>query len=451
MSHFPSIRVLNQAFQQGTLTPMQLVEFILMRAQNAGSGVLLHTFQSEALMEAEASTQRWSKQQSLGLFDGIPCVWKDLFDIKGSVTTAGSLAYRTQAPALVDAPIVSFYKQKGGITIGKAGLSELAYSGLGINPEMGTPINPFDTQNERIPGGSSSGSATVVASQLCAFSMGSDTSGSIRIPSAFHHLVGYKPSQHRFNQQQVFPLSTTLDEVGPIAKSVQDCFDVTNLFLNREAFLIKNVALNQQTFIVPTNVAFENIESSVLQRFQECCLQLQEHGAHIKHQDVPEFDVILEATQKYGTFAAAESFYFHQPILNSPNGSKINPRVLDRMYRAKTMLASDYLALHDIRKKIIAQMADTYQNSIFMMPTVVIDPPLLAPLLASDELFHQTNLLVLRNTSLFNFTDSPSMSLPMALDGQGLPAGLMLSGLSGKDDELFAIAHTVETLLTKMQ
>lgn len=115
------------------------------------------------------------------------------------------------------------------------------------------------------------------------------------------------------------------------------------------------------------------------------------------------------------------------------------------------MTAFDYLALHDIRKKIIAQMVSTYQNSIFMMPTVVINPPLLAPLLTSDELFHQTNLLVLRNTSLFNFTDSPSISLPMALDGQGLPAGLMLSGLSGKDDELFAVAHTVETLLAKMQ
>ena len=451
MFQYSSIRELNWAFQQGILTPVELTEAILRKANQVGAGILLDIFKTQALKEAEASTKRWQKQASLGLFDGIPCVWKDLFDVKGSVTTAGSKAYQNHPQALADAPIVTAYKKCGGINIGKAGLSELAYSGLGINLAFGTPINPFDQQQQRIPGGSSSGSAAAVSAELCAFSMGSDTSGSIRIPSAFHHLVGYKPSQHRFNQNQVFPLSTTLDEIGPIAQSVQDCFDVTNLFLNRAPVLLNNPDLSNQTFIVPSNVAFEGIDASVLQRFQAVCQSLQDHGAKIRFQAVPELDTITEAIRKHGTFAAAESFYYHQPVLGSEAGKLIDQRVLDRMYRAKTMLASDYVALLANRKHIIAQMAKTYQNSIFLMPTVVINPPLLAPLLDSDELFHQTNVLVLRNTSLFNFTDSPSISIPMPLDADGLPAGLMLSALSGEDDGLFPVAHVVERILAKMK
>lgn len=451
MFQYSSIRELNWAFQQNILTPIELTEAIFKKANQVDAGILLDTFETRALKEAEASTQRWQEQETLGLFDGIPCVWKDLFDIKDSVTTAGSQAYQNHPQALADAPIVTAYKKCGGINIGKAGLSELAYSGLGINPAFSTPINPFDQQQQRVPGGSSSGSAAAVSAELCAFSMGSDTSGSIRIPSAFHHLVGYKPSRHRFNQNQVFPLSSTLDEIGPIAKSVQDCFDVTNLFLNRAPALLDNLDLSNQTFIVPTNVVFEDIEASVLQRFQDVCLALQDHGARIIFQAVPELDLINDAICKHGTFAAAESFYYHQPVLASETGLLIDQRVLDRMYRAKTMLASDYVALLDIRKNIIAQMAKTYQNSIFLMPTVVINPPLLAPLLDSSEIFHQTNVLVLRNTSLFNFTDSPSMSIPMPLDGEGLPAGLMLSALSGEDDGLFPVAHAVERVLAKMQ
>ena len=451
MLYYSSIRELNWRFQQGILTPIELTETILQKANQVEVGILLDTFEAQALEEAKASTKRWQQQVALGLFDGIPCVWKDLFDVKGSVTTAGSKAYQNRPEAFVDAPIVAAYKKCGGINIGKAGLSELAYSGLGINPAFGTPINPFDQQQQRIPGGSSSGSAAAVSAELCAFSMGSDTSGSIRIPSAFHHLVGYKPSQHRFNQNQVFPLSTTLDEIGPIAKSVQDCFDVTNLFLNRAPALLDNFDLSNQTFIVPSNVVFEDIDASVLQRFQDVCLSLQDHGAKIIFKAVPELETIIEAIRNHGTFAAAESFYYHQPVLASETGLLIDQRVLDRMYRAKTMLASDYVALLDIRKHIIAQMAKTYQNSIFLMPTVVINPPLLAPLLDSDELFHQTNVLVLRNTSLFNFTDSPSISIPMPLGVEGLPAGLMLSALSGEDDGLFPVAHAVERVLAKMQ
>ena len=198
-------------------------------------------------------------------------------------------------------------------------------------------------------------------------------------------------------------------------------------------------------------MVFEDIDASVLQRFQDVCLSLQDHGAKIIFKAVPELETIIEAIRNHGTFAAAESFYYHQPVLASETGLLIDQRVLDRMYRAKTMLASDYVALLDIRKHIIAQMAKTYQNSIFLMPTVVINPPLLAPLLDSDELFHQTNVLVLRNTSLFNFTDSPSISIPMPLDVEGLPAGLMLSALSGEDDGLFPVAHAVERVLAKMQ
>lgn len=446
-----SIRELNKAFQNRQLTPIELTEYILNQCHKAPSGILTTILEQRALDEALQSNKRWQKGQPIGLLDGIPCVWKDLFDIKGSVTTAASSAYQNQPLATEDAPLVDRLTQAGCINIGKANLSELAYSGLGINPAFGTPHNPFDAKQPRIPGGSSCGSAAAICAGLCSFSIGSDTSGSIRIPAAFQNLAGYKPSNHRFNQKGVFPLSSTLDEVGPIAKTVQECYDISNICLQKETVLLKETLLRDVEFIIPENMVFDNIDDVILQRFQSICSALTSDGAKISYQLVPEFNKVSSSIEKHGTFAAAESSYFHRAVLASEKEKLIHYRVLDRMYRSKTMSATDYVALIKIRNELIKTFKKKYANKVLLMPTVVIVPPLLQPLLDCDKHFHQTNLLVLRNTGLFNFLDAASVSLPMPLKEGELPMGLMLSVIQGQDEYLLTIAHSVERALSKIK
>lgn len=439
-----SIRSLHHQFQRGELSPLGLTEDILRRSQSSPPGVLVDIFRQRALAEARASQQRWQAGQPLGLFDGIPCVWKDLYDVAGSVTTAGSPAYRQQPAATSDAPVVATFTRAGGVNIGKAGLSELAYSGLGINPAFGTPPNPLDAA--RIPGGSSSGSAAAVRVGLCAFSMGSDTSGSIRIPSAFQHLTGYKPSQRRFNRQQVFPLSSTLDEIGPIAATVQDCDDVTRLLLGQAPALSNTVDWRETPICVPEGDALADAEPAVATAFAAALQCLADAGAPIRTEPVPELATVSAAIARHGTFAAAESMHFHQPVLQTEAGQLIDTRVRERMNRALTMQATDYVALHAIRRQLMASLWQRYPRHVLLMPTVAMLPPLLAPLEADVALYHRINVLALRNTGYFNFLDAASISLPLPLGESGLPVGLMLSAAPGLDDWLLQVAHTAEGL-----
>ncbi|MDO4694056.1 MAG: amidase family protein [Eikenella sp.] len=441
-----TIRALHRAFRHGDTTPSILTEQILARCAGSPRGILTDVFEERALREAAASTRRWQAGQPLGLFDGIPCVWKDLFDVAGSITTAGSPAYRHRPPATADAPLVAAFSRAGGVNIGKAGLSELAYSGLGINPVFGTPPNPFDPR--RIPGGSSSGSAAAVQAGLCAFSMGSDTSGSIRIPSAFHHLTGYKPSRRRFDQRQVFPLSATLDEVGPIAAGVQDCYDAANLFSGRPCPLLQAADWRQVLLLVPENAAlWADTDAAVYSAFQLALRRFAAAGAAVCRTEIAELDAVTAAVAEHGTFAAAESLYFHREVLAGEGGRLIDQRVLDRMCRAKSMSALDYVALHDIRRRLQHSLWQRYPQHTVLLPTVAVVPPLLAPLESDAAHYHRINLLVLRNTGLFNFLDAESLSLPLGFSTEGLPVGLMLSTAPGQDERLFQVARAAERLL----
>ena len=450
MKFYSSIRALHQAYQSGEVTPLLYTTWLLEKAKRMERGVFITLLEDRALREAKESTARWNAGNPLGLFDGVPTVWKDLFDIEDTVTTGASLAYANAPVKTKDAPVVAFYSEQGGVNLGKVGLSEFAYSGLGINPEMGTPRNPLDHDNVRIPGGSSSGTAVTVASDLVSFGMGTDTSGSIRIPAAMQGLYGYKPQGVFFpDTAGIMPLSTTLDVFGPIAGSLQDCFDCFRLFQGEQPSLLvlEEGDDSSYRYIVPSNLDQMNIDQDVLENFEAVIVRLQNAGIRIEKVAIPAIDAVAEITQKHGTFAAVESTYYHETVLADERKELINPRVTSRMARVQTMSALDYYALHNLRSLWIDNVKLEYANTCFLMPTIPMEAPLQAPLEADDALFHQENLRAMSLTVVANFLAWDSITIPMGRGDENMPLGLMLSSVDGDASRLFKATHIVDRLL----
>lgn len=218
-----SAATIARAMAAEELSPVAFTDCLLERIDNQTSPVFLNVTRDRAMAEARAAEARMKTGKPLSPLDGVPIAWKDLIDMKGETTTAASDIYRNAEPACDDAPIVAHAKAAGMVSLGKVNLTEFAYSGLGLNPHFGTPLNPNDPETPRSPGGSSSGSGVAVALGLAPIAIGTDTGGSVRIPAAFNGVVGYKPSERRIDSTGVFALSRTLDTVGPLAQTVEDC------------------------------------------------------------------------------------------------------------------------------------------------------------------------------------------------------------------------------------
>src|SRR5579862_6332810 len=187
-----------------------------------GARACLTVYREAATAAADASDARARAGISLGPLDGVIVSIKDLFDVAGEVTRAGSKVFAEEGkPAAADAPVVRRLRAAGAVIVAKSNMTEFAYSGIGANPHFGTPGNPAD--RKRVPGGSSSGGAVAAADGMCEIAIGSDTGGSTRIPPALCGIVGFKPTKRRIPTDGAFPLSYTLDSIGPLAKSVAAC------------------------------------------------------------------------------------------------------------------------------------------------------------------------------------------------------------------------------------
>ena len=440
---------LHAAYRSGALTPLAVAEQCLAAAA-AGDPALFTTLTRErALLEAQCSTLRWAQGRALGPLDGIPLVWKDLFDVAGTPTSAGSAWYADAPPAAADAPVVAALARAGAVAIGKVNLSEFAFSGLGLNHRYGNPVNPRSRDVPRVPGGSSSGSAAAVASGLVPIGMGSDTGGSLRIPAAFQGLVGYQPTATRHDRRHVYPLSATLDSVGPIAHTVQDCISVDAAMHGHAAWgddVVAPAAMNTLRFLVPTNLVFDDAEPEVRPVFDAAVQALRTAGARIDDEAVPEFDAIAALTAKHGTLVAAEAYHWHHARVDGPHTERFEARVLARLQRGRTMSAHDLLTIHGTRAALRASFQARLAGRVLLMPTVVHVAPECAPLDASDELYHRVNALTLRNTSMGNLLGLCGMSLPIGTGRAGMPLGAVLQCANGADDALFAAALAVEPL-----
>ena len=432
-------------FACGRSDPVQVLEQVLLHASMAPS-VFISLTAERALREAEAAAARWRAGQPLSVFDGVPLAWKDLFDVAGSITTAGA-AYRRNAPtALLDAPSVGLLCRAGMVSVGKTNLSELAYSGLGLNPHFGTPYNPHSRDQARIPGGSSSGSAVAVAANIVPIAMGTDTAGSIRIPAALNGLVGYRSSSRRYSRDGVFPLARTLDSLGPLTHSVRDALAIDDL-LHGRAQTHRARSLKGQRFVLEHGV-LADVEPAVRNNLLRAVEQLRAQGALIDERESPTFQATLELIKHQGWLGSFEAFALHEALLDSADAEQLDPRVRRRLEAARSLPASQLIALSDARLRLQQQLVDELDGAILITPTVAHVAPALAPLQADDELFVKTNLATLRLTMPGSLLDMPGISLPSGCDAQGLPTGMLLSAPSGEDARLLRAALSVETALT---
>ncbi|WP_447095873.1 amidase [Pseudomonas sp. CF10PS3] len=428
-------------FASGRSDPVKALEQALDQASRSAS-VFISLTAERARREAEASAARWRAGQPLSGFDGVPVAWKDLFDVAGSVTTAGA-AYRRNAPAaLLDAPSVGLLCRAGMVSIGKTNLSELAYSGLGLNPHFGTPHNPHGTDQPRIPGGSSSGSAVAVAAGIVPIAMGTDTAGSIRIPAALNGVVGYRSSSRRYSRDGVFPLARSLDSLGPLTRSVRDALAIDDLLHGRTQTHSAR-SLKGQRFVL----AQQDVEPAVRNNLLSAVAQLKAQGALIEERECPTFQATLDLIKHHGWLGAFEAFALHQTLLDSADAEQLDPRVRRRLEAARALPASQLIHLTDARRRLQQQLLDDLDGAILITPTVAHVAPALAPLENDDDLFVNTNLATLGLTMPGSLLDMPGVTLPSGRDAQGLPTGLLLSAPTGEDARLLRAALSVETVL----
>ncbi|MGO4326218.1 amidase, partial [Cupriavidus sp. M-11] len=370
---------------------------------------------------------------------GLPISIKDLFDVKGQVTRAGSKAL-AGAPASADAVAVARLRAAGAVLIGRTNMSEFAFSGLGLNPHYGTPRTPFD--EARIAGGSTSGGAVSVALGMAAAALGTDTGGSIRIPSAFCGLTGFKPSARRVPLDGGVPLSTSLDSAGPLARSVACCaaFDA---IVSGEALDSRPAPLAGLRLLVTRDFVCDSLDAEVAQAFDATLDMLARLGARIVPFNFPELKRLPDINAG-GGLTAAEAWHWHKQLL-AERGGDYDPRVAMRIRRGEQLGAADYLDLLAARRAMQARAAGLLREAdAWLMPTVAVRPPRLDAL-QSDEAFFATNGLVLRNASVINFLDGCAVSLPLPVAGQGI--GLGVCGLNGQDARVLQVAGAIETVL----
>jgi aspartyl-tRNA(Asn)/glutamyl-tRNA(Gln) amidotransferase subunit A len=375
------------------------------------------------------------------MYAGIPISIKDLFDVAGDVTTAGSMALRQAPPAPRDAAAVTRLRGAGFIPIGRTNMTEFAFSGLGINPHYDTPRNPYDRKTGRIPGGSSSGAVVSVTDGMAAGGLGTDTGGSCRIPAALCGTVGYKPTASRIPTAGTMPLSQTLDSIGTMAPSVACCALLDAVLAGQPMSDLPEFPLAGLRLAVPQTLVLDNLDADVGRAFAAVLSALSAAGAHIIEIPLRELSEVGQVNAK-GGFAAAEGWAVHRPLINV-KGDTYDPFVRTRLERGKKIDAADYIELMWAREEMIGRLAGiTAPYDALMMPTCPIVAPTLRDV-EKPEAARATNFLLLRNTGLANFFDRCSVSIPCHRAGEA-PVGLMLIGENGGDRRLLAIAAAVE-------
>lgn len=436
-----------KGFATGQLCPVQNAEACLDKIFASDPSIFCLVCPDKALEAAHHSSLRWKNAEPLSIFDGVPIGWKDLFDIKGQVTTAGSIVRRPCPPASNNADIVNFAERAGLVSIGRLNMTEFAYSGLGLNPHYGTPINPHSDSTPRIPGGSSSGCGAAVASGLIPLAIGSDTGGSIRIPAALNGIVGYKGSSSAFSAKGAFALSRSVDTFGPLAHSVTDSIAAAQILSGRGVKMPTPAPIDGMSIIVPTNIVFDGLDDAVAANFEAAIAALKARGAQVEQAALPEFDEI-RALSRHGYLVGAEALDVHWDLIHSDAVSKLDPRILARIREAMAMSARDLVVIQRARQRLIQSTRQKLGRQIVAYPTTAIVAPALAPLEVDDDLYLRTNQLMLRNTALGNFLDWCGVALPSGTDPDGLPTSILFSMPSGLDDTLLASLLSIEALLS---
>lgn len=438
------------ALEAGHTTARALVDTALERIEapgGEGSRVFVRVYGEKARTSADAMDLLRKAGRAPSAYAGIPVSLKDLLDVAGEVTAAGSKVLAGAKPATRHAVVVQRLLAAGFVPVGRTNMTEFAFSGIGINPHFDTPRSPWQREENggHVPGGSSSGAAVSVADGMAFMGVGTDTGGSCRIPAAFCGVVGYKPTARRVPTTGVLPLSPTLDSVGPLARSVQCCATTDAVMAGEEPRTVMPIALRGLRLAVPGNLVMEGMDGAVTTAFNRALNRLDNLGVRITHMRFPQFEAIQAANAR-GGFSPAEAHAWHREMLGT-KASEYDPRVRARIARGETLTGSEYIALLAERARIMRSMDEaTSVYDAVAMPTVPTSPPTVAALREDDAAFGAANMLALRNPSLANFLDRCSISLPCHRPGEA-PAGFMLMGETMGDARVFAIAAALETVL----
>jgi aspartyl-tRNA(Asn)/glutamyl-tRNA(Gln) amidotransferase subunit A len=446
MATKPTVLGLAADLAAGRTSSRALVDEALARiADPAGEGA--RTFTKVYADEARAAADAQDKLRGAGYvaspLAGLPVSIKDLFDVAGKVTLAGSTALDDRPPATQDAPIVARLKAAGAVIIGKTNMTEFAFSGVGINPHYGTPGNPYNRQH--VPGGSSAGAPVSVADGQAIVAIGTDTGGSVRIPAALCGVVGFKPTAKRISRDGAIPLSTTLDSIGPLANSVACCAITDAVMAGDMPAAPEPAPVAGLRLAVPQTFMLDDLAPEVASAFAEACTALSRAGAQIADLPLTELGE-YPALSDRGLLVNSEAFAWHEELL-ARRGNEYDPRIRSRIEFGRPISAAAYIRLCAARtdwiKRVAAKTADF---DALLMPTVAITAPPISAF-ADDREYFRLNGLILRNTAVINFLDRCAVTLPVQPPGSA-PVGLMIVGEHGGDRRLLAVAGGIEAIMT---
>ncbi|TCP40163.1 amidase [Rhodovulum marinum] len=434
-----SAGALGRGIGAGQIDPVELAAAFLdaIAAHDHADRIYARLTRTRALAEAEAARTRAKTGHRLGPLDGVPISWKDLFDSAGVATEAGSALLAGRVPDR-DAEVLANATAAGLVCLGKTQMTELAFSGLGVNPVTATPPNIHDTG--AAPGGSSSGAAASVAFGLAAAGIGSDTGGSVRVPAVWNDLVGLKTGAGRLPLTGVVPLCARFDTVGPLTRNVEDAALLLAALEGEKPADLRGATLKGTRLMVLETAAFDDIRDAPAAGFEHAVDRLAQAGATIVRGEIPEvaeamaLSGVLFATEAYGTWGAT--------IEAAPD--KMYPEILKRFRGGRDFSGADYVAAWQTLDRLrAAYAAATAGFDAVLVPTCPILPPSVDRLLADPEFFVAENLMTLRNTRIGNLMGLAVLTLPA-----GVPStGVSLMGPPMSEERLLRLGTAAEAAL----
>ncbi|MBX3140849.1 MAG: amidase [Trueperaceae bacterium] len=434
---------LARRYRDGSLDPVTVTEAYLaaIEAHPEGGKVYRVVTAQRALKQARAAKRRFDEGLRVSPMQGVPIAIKDLVGTAGDVTAAGSRVLGERPAEVEDAPVAARLDAAGAVFLGKTNMTELAYSGIGANPHYGTPGCALDPS--RIPGGSSSGSGVAVASQLAAVAVGSDTGGSVRIPAAVNGIVGLKVTDGRIPTDGCAALSTTLDTIGPLARTAEDAWALY-LAMTAEPHRPLAQAPARLTLLAPTTLLTDDLDDATLTGFEQGLARLEALGHHVRREPLPILMEAPAAYSRFGSFASHEVWALYQDLFESRRHD-FDPHVADRVYLYANRPSSDYIRLNyaraDFRRRFWPSLSGV---DAVVGPTIPHVPVRIAEVLTDDEAYHRENNRILRNTAPFNVLGSPAVSVPVATTVDGLSIGLMIVTRPLEEELALGVARALE-------
>ncbi len=429
---------MSAVMESGDRTSRQIVEESIVRAGTEAADAALTVLTADrALTEASLSDSRRTKGELLSSLDGVPITWKDVFEVEGEVTTSGSQSRTNMPPSATDSWLVQRAKSFGLVTVGKTNLSEFAFSGLGINQYFGTPKNPNSGDEALAPGGSSSGAAAAVAAGISPLAVGTDTSGSVRIPAAFCGLVGFRASSGRYGPADYQPLSKTLDSVGVLARSTKDIRALDKLLgpgLRREP---GRPALRA---VIPEGEWIEDCTPEVYGLFTQAIEDLRSSGMKIETRSFSSMRAAQYLMDTHGTIVGAEAAHLHKAEMGCNTVEPATKRRLARSATGTEAVSEVYRQMGPLRAQFIQELS----GAALICPTVRHTPPAIAALDEDPLLYDATNARTLRSTMLLSYLGACGVSLPLRSESGVAYTGLLLSLPEGSDESLLELAEWSE-------